>query len=71
MIRDLRREEAMDRLYERMEQTVKRRVLKAAKNYRVVSFSNVCIRFPDYSVSPLGSILGLILMSLKPTGKCS
>jgi hypothetical protein len=43
VIRDLRREEAMDRLYERMEQTVKRRVLKAAKNYRVVSFSNVRI----------------------------
>jgi hypothetical protein len=46
MIRDLRREEAMDRIYERMEQTVKRRVLKAAKNYRVVSFSNVILLIP-------------------------
>jgi len=41
IIRDLRREEAMDRLYERMEASVRRRVLKAAKNYRIVSFSNV------------------------------
>jgi hypothetical protein len=38
---DLRREEAMDRLYERMEITVKRKVLKAARNYVLVSFSNV------------------------------
>lgn len=38
---DLRREEAMDRLYEQMEITVKRKVLKAARNYVLVSFSNV------------------------------
>jgi len=61
MIRDLRREEAMDRLYERMEQTVKRRVLKAAKNYRVVSFSNVRIR-----PFPLDSILRLMFVGLNP-----
>ena len=51
IIRDLRREEAMDRLYERMEATVKRRVLKAAKNYRVVSFSNVSAWIPNPTFS--------------------
>jgi hypothetical protein len=38
---DLQLEEAMDRLYERMEIAVKRKVLKAARNYVLVSFSNV------------------------------
>lgn len=37
---DLRREEAMERLYERIETSVRRKVHKAAKNYRLVSFSN-------------------------------
>lgn len=46
-MRDLKREEAMDRLYERLEANVKRRVLKAAKNYRVVSFSNVSAWIPN------------------------
>jgi hypothetical protein len=42
---DLRREEAMERLYERIEASARRKVVKAAKNYRLVSFSNVSILF--------------------------
>ena len=40
---DLRKEEAMERQYERIETSVRRKVHKAAKNYRLVSFSNVSI----------------------------
>lgn len=49
---DLRREEAIDHLYERMELAVKRKVLKAARNYVLVSFSNVRASFFTLLLSP-------------------
>lgn len=69
IIRDLRREEAMDRLYERMEANVKRRVLKAAKGYRVVSFSNGNV-LDDKDLLSVYGLKPYELLEIQPVTQC-
>ncbi|PVF93440.1 hypothetical protein CPB86DRAFT_109321 [Serendipita vermifera] len=66
---DLKREEAMDRLYERMEAAARRKVLKAARRYKLVSFSNGNVlddkdRLEVYGIKPYE------LLEIQPIQRC-
>jgi hypothetical protein len=64
---DLKREEAMDRLYERMEAAARRKVLKAARRYKLVSFSNVSSIFASFSLKGLVLLLNHVPRRLPPS----
>ncbi|KAG9054158.1 hypothetical protein FS842_005927 [Serendipita sp. 407] len=66
---DLQREEAMDRLYERMEASFRMKVHRAAKNYRLVSFSNGNI-LDDKDPLSFYSLKPFELLEIQPAARC-
>ncbi|KAG8836300.1 hypothetical protein FRC17_007451, partial [Serendipita sp. 399] len=69
VLSDLQREEALDRLYERMEASFRTKVQKAAKNYRLVSFSNGNVLDDKDPLSFYG-IKPFELLELQPAARC-